>query len=621
VDDRTAHLPVPDGSSGDRAGSGHDGGQVPRPLELRSLPIDEILRSRKRLRRQLLENRTLRPLRVAVLGGTTTNELVDLLELLLLADGFRPAFRQSEYNRFYEDATVDIGDLVDFKPDLVYLHTHFLNVSRYPSAGFTEADLQARVSDELERFTAIWESIEKNLHCPVIQNNFEHPPFPAMGNLDSTAPGGHTRFVNELNLAFAKCASADRRLLVHDLNSLSARMGHGRWFDWERWYAYKILTTPEASLELATSLASLVGAMLGRAKKCLVLDLDNTLWGGVIGDDGVDKLQIGKETPLGEAYTAFQRYCLSLRERGVLLAVCSKNDPQVARSGFDHPDSILKLSHFSSFQASWDPKHEGIAKIATELNLGLDSFVFVDDNPAERAIVRAQLPMVSVPEVGSEVAAFPGHIQAGRYFEMVALSQEDLARAEAYSANSARSALQSRFKDYGEYLDSLQMVAEIAPFKPVYLERITQLINKSNQFNLTTRRYTPAEVEQIASDRSYLPIYGRLSDVFGDNGLVSVVIGRLEGAALQVDLWVMSCRVLKREMEFAMLDMLVVAARSAGASKIVGRYLRTPKNGMVADHYRNMGFQLISSPEDPEHSTWELELSAYSSKTAHIRIL
>ena len=355
VDDRTAHLPVPDGSSGDRAGSGHDGGQVPGFLELRSLRIDEILRSRKRLRRQLLENRTLRPLRVAVLGGTTTNELVDLLELLLLADGFRPAFRQSEYNRFYEDATVDIGNLVDFKPDLVYLHTHFLNVSRYPSAGFTEADLQARVSDELERFTSIWESIEKNLHCPVIQNNFEHPPFPAMGNLDSTAPGGHTRFVNELNLAFAKCASADRRLLVHDVNSLSARMGHGRWFDWERWYAYKILTTPEASLELATSLASLVGAMLGRAKKCLVLDLDNTLWGGVIGDDGVDKLQIGKETPLGEAYTAFQRYCLSLRERGVLLAVCSKNDPQVARSGFDHPDSILKLSHFSSFQASWDP--------------------------------------------------------------------------------------------------------------------------------------------------------------------------------------------------------------------------------------------------------------------------
>ncbi|TMB27689.1 MAG: hypothetical protein E6J61_19555, partial [Deltaproteobacteria bacterium] len=188
------------------------------------------MQKRKGLRRKLLENPALRPLRVAVLGGTTTNELADLLELLLLADGFRPEFRQSDYNRFYEDATVDVGTLVDFKPDLVYLHTHFLNVSRYPSPGFTEDDLQARVSDELQRFKGMWESIQQNLHCPVIQNNFEHPPFPAMGNLDSTASGGHTRFVQELNLAFAKCAAADRRLLVHDVNSLSARMGHARWF-------------------------------------------------------------------------------------------------------------------------------------------------------------------------------------------------------------------------------------------------------------------------------------------------------------------------------------------------------------------------------------------------------
>ena len=620
MDDRTTSLPSADGSSSQHRAP-KDKGPAPSLAELRSLPIDEILRTRRGLRRRLLENAGLRPLRVAVLGGTTTNEVVDLLELLLLADGFKPELRQSEYNRFYEDATLDVASLADFKPDLVYVHNHFLNISRFPSPGFTEADLQERLAGELRRYAEMWDSIQKNVHCPVIQNNFETPPFPAMGNLDAIAPGGHTRFIQELNLAFAKRAATDRRLLVHDVNSLAARMGQARWFDWERWYSYKILTTPEASFELANSLGSLIGAALGKAKKCLILDLDNTLWGGVIGDDGVGKLQLGKETPLGEAYTAFQRYCLSLRERGVLLAVCSKNDPQIARSGFEHPDSILKLSHFSSFQASWDPKTEGIQKIAAELNLGMDSFVFVDDNPAERAIVRGQLPMVSVPEVGSEVAAFPAVIQAGRYFEMVALSQEDLVRAEAYTANAARNELQSKFKDYGEYLDSLQMVAEIAPFKPVYLERITQLINKSNQFNLTTRRYTLAEIEEIAGDPRYIPIYGRLSDVFGDNGLVSVVIGRREGAALHVDLWVMSCRVLKRQMEDAMLDMLVVAARAAGVSKITGTYSRTPKNGMVADHYRNMGFQLVSSPEDLDHSTWELDLSTYLPKTAHMRIL
>lgn len=225
------------------------------------------------------------------------------------------------------------------------------------------------------------------MQCQIIQNNFEHPPFPALGNLDSTMPGGHTRFVYELNRAFARAASADLRLLVHDIHAIAARVGLGRWFDWERWFSYKILTSPEASYELASSLASQIGAMRGRARKCLVLDLDNTLWGGVVGDDGVDKLQIGKETALAEAHTAFQRYCLALRDRGVLLAVASKNTDAIARSGFEHPDSVLKLEHFSAFKGNREPKPENIKQIAAELNIGLDSLVFVDDNPAERAIV------------------------------------------------------------------------------------------------------------------------------------------------------------------------------------------------------------------------------------------
>ena len=584
------------------------------------MQLDQVLRSRKRLRRELLESPGLRPIRVAVLGGTTTNELVDLLELLLLSDGFAPAFYQSEYNRFYEDATLDVGRLRDFAPDVVYLHTHVLNISRFPAPSYGESELDAHVSDELNRFRHIWESLHTNLGCQIIQNNFELPPVAVLGNLDSTAPGGHSRFVHELNRAFARHASRDKRLLVHDLHALAARMGLGRWFDWERWYSYKILTTPESSFEIASSLATQIGAMRGRARKLLILDLDNTLWGGVIGDDGVDRLQIGKETALSEAYTAFQRYCLALRDRGVLLAVCSKNEDAIARSGFDHPDSVLKLGHFSAFRANWEPKPDNIRDIASELNLGLDSFVFVDDNPAERAIVRAQLPMVAVPEVGEDVARFPDIIQAGRFFEMLSMSAEDLARADAYSANSTRSALQSKFSDYGEYLDSLRMTAEIAPFKPVYLERITQLINKTNQFNLTTRRYTLPEIERIAGDPGFVALYGRLSDSFGDNGLISVVIGRREGATLHLDLWIMSCRVLKRDMEIAMLDTLVRYAKEAGVSEIKGYYSRTPKNAMVAEHYPNLGFVSELPELAAERSQWRLELSAYTPRTRHIAI-
>jgi FkbH-like protein len=590
------------------------------PAILRQLPVEELLQKRKRLRRELLEAVPLQDIRIAVLGGTTTNEVVDLLELLLLGDGFKPVIQQSEYNKYYEDAVLEPGKIREFRPDIVYVHTHWKNIQQFPPVSATEQQFTALLAREAERYRSIWTAVHEVVGCQVIQNNFEHPPFSVLGNFDSVAYGGKTRFVYELNLEFAKTAQASRRLLIQDLNALAAGIGHDRWFDWDRWHSYKMLTSPEGSFAIAKSLAAMIGAMLGRVKKCLILDLDNTLWGGVIGDDGLDRIQIGKETPVAEAYTAFQEYCLALRERGVLLAVCSKNNLDVAQSGFTHPDTVLKLEHFSSFQANWQPKHENIETIARELNLGLDSFVFVDDNPAERAIVAAQLPAVTVPEVGSEVSQFPAILQAGRYFETVNLSQEDIDRAASYAANAGRAAQQARFSSYGEYLDSLEMSAEIEPFQSVYLERIAQLINKSNQFNLTTRRYTSAEVEHIARDGSYIALYGKLTDAFGDNGLISVVIGRREGSDLHLDLWIMSCRVLKREMEIAMLDTLVEHGRAAGVGRIIGCYLRTAKNAMVEDHYGTLGFTLDSRAEDGSRSVWSLAVSTYSPRTKHIQL-
>jgi FkbH-like protein len=585
--------------------------------------IDEILMRRKSLRKELLAAEGLKDLRVAVLGGSTTNELVDFLELLLLCSGFRPFFYQSEYGRFYEDAVQDPQALIDFKPDLVYIHTSCRDIRHAPPIGCTEAQFNESVESELGRFLEIWNSLERNIGCQVIQNNFETPPYAILGNLDAVAYGGLSRFLMQMNVAFAQESARRSKLILQDVHGVSAGLSLQNWFDWNRYWNYKLLLKPEANLELARSLASLIRAMNGRSRKVLVLDLDNTLWGGVIGDDGVEKIQIGRETPVAEAYTGFQEYCLSLRNRGVLLAVCSKNTEAIARLGFEHPSSILKLEDISCFKANWNPKHENIHEIARELNLGVDSFVFVDDNPAERAIVQAQVPQVAVPDVGSEVSHFAEILERGRYFEPVALSKEDLDRAALYADNSRRTAFQQKFANYGEYLDSLEMVAEIDRFKPLYLERIAQLTNKTNQFNLTTRRYTLAEMEAISADPRYIALYGKLSDRFGDNGLISIVLGRRELDTLQMDLWLMSCRVLKRDMEVAMLDAVVERCLAAGIKSIVGTYLPTAKNGMVADFYPKLGFEadLIENSELPGGATvWKLNAAGYQPKNRHIRV-
>ncbi|WP_263352865.1 HAD-IIIC family phosphatase [Acidicapsa acidisoli] len=584
---------------------------------------------RRGLRRKLSALDGLKEIRIAVLGGTTTNELVDLLEILLLSSGFRPTFHQSEYGRYYEDAVLEPESIAEFKPEIVYVHTCSLNIQSFPPVSCSEEALPGFVDAEMNRFRAIWRSLEANVGCQIIQNNFELPASALLGNLDAVSPGGASRFITELNRAIAAEAAANPRLLMQDLNAIAARVGMNQWFDPERWFSYKVANSVEGSFAIATSLNSMIQAIYGRSRKVLVLDLDNTLWGGVIGDDGADKIVLGRETPVAEAYTAFQEYCLRLRERGILLAVCSKNNDDIARSGFAHPDSVLKLEHFSAFKANWEPKHENILEIARELNLGVDSFVFVDDNPAERAIVEAQIPGIAVPEVGSDVAKYAAILDAGRYFEPVSLGKEDLVRAKLYEENAQRAQLEQKFANYGEYLDSLEMTAEIDVFNATYMERIAQLTNKTNQFNLTTRRYTLAEIESTVPDGHHIGIYGKLTDRFGDNGLISIVLGRIDAddaSTLHLDLWLMSCRVLKREMEIAMLDGIAERARDQGIVRLLGTYIPTAKNGMVKDHYEKLGFSPVASNDTAQDghndsTTWSLDITNYQPRSRHIRIV
>ncbi len=584
-------------------------------------PFDagHLLRYRKRLRRELLEGRSWTDVRIAALSGSTAQEVLDLLELFLLNDGIRPTFYQSDYNRFYEEALFDTTRIEEFAPDLVYIHTSTLNLMHLPKIGSTAEEIERCVDLEAGRYESIWKAVTGKMRCQVIQNNFETPASRGTGSSDFASPAGRTRFVTLLNAEIARRASSDRRIVMHDLATATAVTGLDQWSDPGRWFSYKIPTTPAGSAMWAHSLANTIRAIYGRSRKCLVLDLDNTLWGGVIGDEGADRIRIGRETAEAEAFTAFQEYCLALRNRGVLLAVCSKNEDAIAREGFAHPASVLRLEHLSAFVANWEPKSDNIARIAASLNIGLDSVVFVDDNPAERDIVRAQLPAVAVPEVGADVSRYPMILDRGGYFDVISVSSDDINRNAQYAANEERSALSGAYASYAAYLDALSMRAEIAPFRDVYLERITQLTNKTNQFNLTTRRYTMGEIEQIASDPCYITLYGRLEDRFGDNGLVSVIIGRKEKSILHIDLWLMSCRVIQREMELAMLDGLAEQARAAGIESLYGRYERTPKNNMVAEHYDKLGFARVAAAEDGSRSEWVLDLTpGYSQRNTHI---
>jgi FkbH-like protein len=465
----------------------------------------------------------------------------------------------------------------------------------------------------------MWRRLLTDSTCVVVQNNFDPPPLEPLGHLGSVACYGHARYVERLNAAFADFAEREPRLRLNDISRLAALVGLDAWSSARDWFGYKLALAPQGMAALAHQTARIIRAIFGRTRKCLVLDLDNTLWGGVIGEDGASHLRLGADHPEGEAFVAFQRYCLGLKKRGVLLAVCSKNDPAVAAEGFSHPDSVLKLTDFSAFKANWEPKPDNLRAIANELNLGLDSLVFVDDSPFERELVAKALPEVAVAKV-SDVTRYAEVIDREGHFDTLALTNDDLPRAEQYAANQQRTAAQAQFGSYDDYLASLQMQAEIAPLRETYLDRIAQLTNKTNQFNLTTRRYTRAEIEAIAHDRERVALYGRLTDRFGDNGLVSVIIGHAVGDALDIELWLMSCRVLKRTFENAMFEALCEQARARGLKRLIGTYRRTPKNDMVASLYPTLGFRPLDAAADGAWTTWGIALDARPTAIhSHIR--
>lgn len=527
----------------------------------------------------------------------------------MLDYGICPVFYESEYNRYYEDAMFPNSELEAFRPDLFFFCTSNRNLSEYPEILDSASEIDRKLNIEFSKYESMWERVAKVYRCPIIQNNFELPYFRLLGNKDASDLHGRVNFISRLNMLFYEYAQKHDNFYIHDILYESASYGLEKWSDPFYWHMYKYAMCVLAIPYTAFGVANIIKSIYGKNKKVLCLDLDNTLWGGVIGDEGVENIEIGQETSLGQSFSEFQKYLKLHKQLGVLLTINSKNDMENALNGLRRSDNVLHEDDFMSIKANWNPKSQNLLETAEELHLFPESFVFVDDNPAEREIIRVHVSGAAVPEI-TEVEHYISILDRSGFFEVTNLSEDDLKRNSMYQENVQREKSALYFEDYEDYLRSLEMEGTIRSFEPMYMSRISQLTNKSNQFNLTTRRYSQNEIEAVAGNPDYITLYGKLEDKFGDNGVVSVVIGEIKGKELHLDLWIMSCRVLKRDMEFAMMDELMQQCRNRGIHRIFGYYYPTAKNGMVREFYGYQGFTKIKESQQGD-TVWAYDVTEY----------
>jgi FkbH-like protein len=552
--------------------------------------------------------------RLAILSSHTVDHLVPGIRIAGLARGLGLSLHVAGYGLYRQALMESDPDLSAFDPQFMLLALDAHEIQSGLSLDAPETEITDAVTRQVDGLRALWRVGRQRYGAQIIQQTFVPTALPLFGSYDGLVPGSPVAFLERLNNAIRSAAREDGVLLL-DLAWLGRRCIGEEIGDPVRWHQAKQLVAPHFTPQYGDWVARIVGASLGVSRKCLVLDLDNTIWGGVIGDDGLEGIRLGQGDALGEAFLDFQRYAAALGKRGIVLAVCSKNDPAIAEKAFsDHPEMVLRRGDIASFVANWDDKATNLRRIARELNLGLDSMVFVDDNPAERHIIRRELPGVAVPELPDDVAYYAGRVADAGYFEAAAFTADDIMRARAYRTNAERQAILERTTDMEGYLKNLAMTLVASEIRPVDLPRASQLINKSNQFNLTTRRYTEAELTRLVNDPSIVALCFRLRDRFGDNGLISVVLARPDERwgenALLLDTWLMSCRVLGRQVEAAALEVVAKEAALRGARSLIGEYRPTARNGLVSDHYAKLGFTPAAAPSsDSENASfWRFEV-------------
>ena len=551
-------------------------------------------------------------LRLSLLSSSTTTHLLAGIRLGALRRGVILEIYEAAFGQYRQEINDSSSALHRFQPHVVCLAL---------DARHLAGTRNANVEQALNHLQSVWREVQQQLRCAVIQQTILPIFLPLLGNNESQWPQSPAAIVEQLNHEL-RTSSAAAGVTLFSVDRWAAQDGIAAWHDAALWNRSKQEIHPRVSNSYGDQLGRLLAAMRGRSSKVLVLDLDNTLWGGVIGDDGLDGILLGQGSAVGEAHLDLQRYALQLSQRGVLLGVCSKNDETNAFAAFDqHPEMLLRRQDIACFVANWSDKATNLRQIAATLNVGLDSLVFVDDNPAERALVRRELPMVAVPELPEDPAGFVGCLAAAGYFEALSITADDSARVEQYRANAERDSLRQSTTDLDGFLRALGMELVWSSFDTVGLTRIVQLMNKTNQFNLTTRRYTEAEVSAMLDRPDVLSLQFRLTDVYGDNGIIGIIVGRgLDAATLEIESWLMSCRVLGRTVEEAALNVLADRAKQSGYRSLVGLYRPTAKNSMVAGLYDRLGFNLSETLEDGS-TRWTLDLHTFTPRPGPVRIV
>lgn len=601
-------------------GSAH---RVLQELALSGLDLNQLTKLAKAIAQAVEGGRPmngLTPLRLAVLSNATIDMVVPALVSSAFRHGIALEIVQPAYDQVAQEVLRSDSKVNTCKPDAVLFCLDYRALPLKLSPGDREA-ASAAVEGAIGYLQTLRQGIKSHSDAVCIFQTFPPPVETLFGNLDRTLPGTLRNLVDCINRELAAWIDGSGDVLL-DVGGLAETVGLSNWHNTRLWNIGKLPFADDCIPLYADHVARVIAAIRGKTRKVLILDLDNTVWGGVIGDDGLEGIKIAQGDARGEAYRAVQRLALELRDRGILLAVSSKNTDEVARAPFrDHPEMLLKLEHLAVFQANWNDKATNIQAIAEELSLGLEALVFLDDNPVERGLIRKLLPQVAVPELPEDPAYYARTLAAAGYFESVSFASEDRRRADYYQGNARRASLQRQIGGVDAYLASLDMTITFQPFDAMGRARIVQLINKSNQYNLTTRRYTEPEVEALEIDPETLTLQVRLSDVFGDNGMISVVICKAgERGTWEIDTWLMSCRVLGRKVEHAVLREILAHARAADVEKLHGTYFPTDRNRLVSDHYAKLGFTALG--EDEAGSThWELVVNQEEPESAPMKVI
>lgn len=542
---------------------------------------------------------------LAVLGDCATQHLATALRGYGVSAGIRLNVFDADYDQIDAQVMAPDSELYRFAPQGVLLQM----CTEKLQEAFYDCPPEARASfaeDTYARIRQIWSRIGSRIPATVLQCNFPLIDDGVFGQFGNKTEQSFLFQQRKLNyLLMQGCQEAKNTFLI-DLDALQTALGRSTFADPKLYYVAKMPISLAALPAAAKLVVDVVRSLQGAVKKCLVLDLDNTLWGGVIGDDGLSGIQIG-ELGTGHAFSDFQKWLKELKNRGILLTVCSKNNEDTAKEPFEkHPEMVLRLEDFSMFVANWEDKARNIRTIQQALNIGMDSMVFLDDNPFERELVRTMVPEITVPELPEDPALYLQYLRGLDLFETASYSREDAGRTEQYREKAQRAAFEAAFQSYDDYLEALQMRASAAAFDPFHYPRIAQLTQRSNQFNLRTVRYTEAEIEALAQDDSRIGLYFTLKDKFGDHGLISVVVLEKQPEdTLFISEWLMSCRVLKRGMEEFIVDKILSVAAQQGFCRVVGEYIPTPKNAMVKDLYEQLGFARL------ENGRFQAEVSGF----------